>query len=256
MPTIPTIHFVGDPPSATKISDRPAPPRRSNPFPSTGEIYTSRTNVIMLVHDNAWKINGITETTIPSSVVNLSYHHEADIRGTFIPIVLPPIASMPVLNSLGFVGLPIASLAEIEGIDAYLPHLRTVSFTNCPMLVIEDLAPFVPMSNIDQTIRRWSTMYRFTINIRGCQLRSLRCMEQFQRSVSLHVNDNTLDLAREFATIQAYNTARTRHNSSTGDISIGGNTIGGHAIRKQKSMSIYAAITYIRDWMAKYHITT
>jgi hypothetical protein len=250
------VHIIGEPPTVTKIPDRP--PQRWHAVPITNPVTTTRPPqqnprvVIMRTrNDGTWAFDGTT-TTVPPSVNSITYRHEpGDLN---VPILLPPVASLPLVTSLSFRDLPIQSVAEIGNLDEYRPILRSISFLGCTSLVIDDLTWFIPVSIVDLSLdpaRRRPASANFFININRCHLRSLRGMEQFQRVVSLHVEDCGLDLGNEIATIEAYRTTHGGINGALGDMSIGGNFIGGRKVLKRKGMMTGTAIAYIRQWMAK-----
>ena len=246
---MPPIHFIGEPPAATKITDQPAPGGRAgHPFTVRPVSYVNRTNAVMRPRDGRWAIEGTPEAAIPAAATNISYRCDAgDVYG---PITMPPAASLPSAGSIGFHNLPIRSIAEIANLDEYRPQLRTIAFLGCTSLVFDDLSWFVPMSAVDAARHRPVNSI-FTIQLEGCRLRSLRGMEQFQRIASLQIKDCGVELSSDIGTIEAYRGNHGGAGHPLGDMIIGGNTIGGRTVYKYKSMPTNGTIVYIRQWMTK-----
>lgn len=238
------VHIIGEPPTATKVSDRPqqrwqavpvtARPQRQDPI-----------SVILRVRNGAWTFN--ETTTIPPSAANITYHRDPDDPG--VPVVLPPVASLPRVATISLHNLPIRSISDIGNIDEYRPIIRSISFIDCPSLVLDDLSWFVPMAAVDFTpAQRRPASLAISVMLARCQIRSLAGMEMFQRAVNLRVEDCGLDLGKEIEIIESYKAA---HGWAAGTMGIGGNFIGGRKVLKRKEMLTVTAITYIRQWMAK-----
>ena len=240
----PTIHFVGEPPLATKIKDPPKPA----PRPAPGPAPRGRMIAIMRVRGRTWAVDGTAGTAVPPTVINLIYRHDAG--EPHAPVVLPPAGSLPVLQSLSFDSLPIRSIAEIANIDAYRSRLHSISFLRCTSLVLDDLSWFVPMAAVqDARSARERAEHSINIQIVSCRLWSLRGMEQFQRVFSLQVPGNGIDLEKEIGYIEAC--SKNHAASSRSSMSVGMNRISGRTVQRKGMMRISDAAAYIRDQTAR-----
>lgn len=243
----PIIHFVGEAPVATKIDDpKPRPKPAAKPVPRPAPRPTAkpapqmnRTAAVMLARNNTWVMDGAGGTTIPVTISNLVYRFEAG--RSYVPIMLPPLPTLPALQSITFDNLPIHSITDIGNLVMYRSQLHAITFIRCPSLVIEDLTWFVPMTT---TMPR---TYQVYITVDSCRLHSLRGMEQFQQAFSLNVQKNGIDLAREISYIEQ---SSRKPNGLRSNISLGGNNVSGKPFSRNGLMGISMALARIREAMA------
>jgi len=230
-----TIHFVGTPPTITRLDNSPRPPRsRERPLPSPHADVPRY--IVMRVSETAW-IDNNGSSEIPSTVRDLSYHLE---KGTpYIPITLPPAGSAPELRELKFSNLPIKKIQDIGNIDEYCPTLERITLQICPSLVIPDFSWFAQLPSIK------------SIWITNCNITSLAHLDEIARVIQISIPGNGLELSNEIGVIESYWQSHGAGSTKAGYFRIGRNLINGRVVRKLHRMTTASTIGYIRGWMMR-----
>ena len=202
------IQFVGEPPSANV----PAVP-----------MYTSiMRHAELFIHDGAWSYRDDegfhTGVPSPATLMDLTYNPRVP-PGRYVPIVLPPVDRMPVLDCLMFYNLPIASIDEIGNIDSYRQQMVSIQFHECPNLVFDDVTWFLQMPAIKG------------LHVDGCQLRSLRGLDQFPRHLSIDISRNNLELSANVGILENYWRRFGAKPRNNGNVCIAENLIGGKRVK-------------------------
>ena len=232
MIVMPKINIIGELPTAAPVYHTP-------PSICWNLVRSPRDGVAyMKISGNSWMRDDRKNTAaIPGEAAKLAFLFEGE--APYVPIVLPPAGSLPLLEQVNFYGLPIASMTEIGNLDAYQPQLREIGFNCCCSLVIDDLSWFASMPLVER------------IHLPRCKLQSIRCFDQLPKNIKLSIKDNKIDLAEEIGIIESHWKKHGSKVQKSGKIEILGNCIGREPIKKQHFLTTSSTITYIHQWMAK-----